>query len=181
MRAEALHLKLVADPWPDIFHVYHRPQDEALIPEWLSRLSSLVPDDSDEPEPIVHHPRLGDLVSLELTALEPIPTQQGPMHAPAQFVRGRLGQLPLHPELGDAILGMQRGETAIHRIHFGQDWPFQPYRDGKGRLIRVTLIDHKPYGFAPVIEEEILSSPTGWIDTTTCQPELLDRMREIHA
>jgi hypothetical protein len=186
MRAEALHLKLVADPWPDIFHVYHRPSDEALIPEYLTRLRRHLPYVSEGPDLTAEYTpadgiSVGDLVSLELTALEPIPTQQGPMHAPAQFVRGRLGQLPLHPELGDAILGMQRGETAIHRIHFGQDWPFQPYRDGKGRLIRVTLIDHKPYGFAPVIEEEILSSPTGWIDTTTCQPELLDRMREIHA
>jgi hypothetical protein len=28
-------------------------------------------------------------------------------------------------------------------VHFGLDYPFPPYR-GQRRLIRVTLIDHKP-------------------------------------
>jgi hypothetical protein len=168
MRAEALHLKLWADPWPDIFHVYHRPQDEALIPEMMGSVGHL----DDE-----LHPRIGDLVSLELTALEPI----GPHHAPTQFVRGRLGKLDLHPELEAAILGMQRGQTTIVAVHFDLSWPFAPHR-GQRRLIRVTLIDHKPHGFAPVVEDEILTTPGGaYVQTTNCSPELLDQMREIHA
>jgi hypothetical protein len=184
MRAEALHLKLVADPWPDIFHVYHRPSDEALIPEYLKRLNDQYTECQDLGtgfKVVEMPPRVGDLVSLELTALEPIPTQQGAMHAPAQFVRGRLGQLPLHPELGDAILGMQRGETRIVPVHFDLSWPFAPHR-GQRKLIRVHLIDHRPFGFAPVIEEEILSTPSGgYLDTTNSPPDLLDQMREIHA
>jgi hypothetical protein len=38
IRAEAMHIKMVADAWPDIFHIYHRPEDEALIPEMQKRL-----------------------------------------------------------------------------------------------------------------------------------------------
>jgi hypothetical protein len=170
LRAEALHLKLVADPWPDIFHVYHRPSDEALIPEYLKRLGGWA----------LRDPVIGDLVSLDLQALEPVPTINGPMHPPAQLIRGRLGQLALHPELENAILAMQRGQVTIVPVHFDLSYPFAPYR-GQRKLIRVTLIDHKPFGFAPVIEDEILTSPAGWMDTTTCPPELLDQMREIHA
>jgi hypothetical protein len=39
IRAEAMHIKMVADAWPDIFHIYHRPEDEALIPEMQKRLA----------------------------------------------------------------------------------------------------------------------------------------------
>jgi hypothetical protein len=172
LRAEALHLKLTADPWPDIFHVYHRPADEALIPEYLSRQG---------PYGVAVDVRIGDLVSLDLQALEPIPTNNGPMHAPPQLIRGRLGQLALHPELEAAILRMQRGEVQIVPVHFDLSWPFGPYR-GQRKLIRTTLIDHKPFGFPPVIEDEILTTPGGaWADTTNSTPELLDQMREIHA
>lgn len=172
MRATALHVKLTADPWPDIFHIYHRPEDEALIPEYLQRLSRIPAKDT---------PRYGDLVSLSLQAMEPVATPNGWMHAPTQLVRGRLGRLALHPELEDAILGMRRGEISIVPVHFGLDYPFPPYR-GQRRLLRVTLIDHKPMGYAPVIEEELIVNRVGsGIDTTTLPPDLIDQMREIHA
>ena len=172
MRAEALHLRMVADPWPDIFHVYHRPEDEERIGEMLQRIEQGWGDGS---------PAIGDLVSLDLTALEPILTHQGPMQPPAQQVRGRLGQLPLHPELESAVLEMQRGETRIVPVHFPNSWSFPPYR-GQRRLIRVRLIDHKPFGFPPVIEDEILTTPSGgWIDQTQCPPELIDAIQEVSA
>jgi cellulose synthase/poly-beta-1,6-N-acetylglucosamine synthase-like glycosyltransferase len=53
MRAEALHLKQVADPWPDLFHVYHRPEDEELIPEYLNRFNGSAWTDPDTPHPIL--------------------------------------------------------------------------------------------------------------------------------
>jgi hypothetical protein len=171
MRASALHLRLMADPWPDIFHIYHRPEDEALIPEMLQRLR-------DPAEPVE---RVCDLVSLRLHALEPVLTGTGWMHPPQQLIRGRLGKLDLHIELEDAILDMTRGEVRVVPVHFGLDYPFPPYR-GQRRLIQVTLIDHKPFGYAPVIERELIVNRTGaGLDTTTCTPELLDQMREIHA
>jgi hypothetical protein len=181
MRAEALHLKQVADPWPDIFHIYHRPEDEALIPEMSMRLSR------PEMRPELSHgltapaPALGDLVSLDLTALEPVLTPQGPHHPPMQLVRGRLGSLKMHPELEDAVLDMQRGEVRVVPVHFGLDYEFQPYR-GQRRLIRCTLIDHKPHGYAPVIEDElIVNRVRSALDTTTLTPDLIDQMREVHA
>jgi hypothetical protein len=103
------------------------------------------------------------------------------MHPPQQLIRGRLGKLDLHPELEDAILDMTRGEVRVVPVHFGLDYPFPPYR-GQRRLIQVTLIDHKPFGYAPVIERELIVNRTGaGLDSTACPPELLDQMREIHA
>jgi hypothetical protein len=190
MRASALHLRLMADPWPDIFHIYHRPEDEALIPEYLGRLANELvlkasgvgtPYETGNTSWVQKHPVLGDLVSLRLHALEPVLTGTGWMHPPQQLVRGRLGKISLHPELEDAILDMTRGEVRVVPVHFGLDYPFPPYR-GQRRLIQVTLIDHKPFGYAPVIERELIVNRTGaGLDTTTCTPELLDQMREIHA
>ena len=180
LRATALHLKQVADPWPDIFHIYHRPQDEQRIPEMLRRLARYEarPTATPTTETV---PSVGDLVSLDLHALEPVQTPNGLMHPPTRQVRGRLGQLGLHPEIEDALLQMQRGQVVIVPVHFGLDYPFGPYR-GQRRLIRVTLIDHKPNGYAPVIEEELITNTAGRaIDMTTMPPDLIGLMREAHA
>jgi FKBP-type peptidyl-prolyl cis-trans isomerase (trigger factor) len=103
------------------------------------------------------------------------------MYAPTQHVRGRIGQVVLHPELEQALLSMERGETRIVRVHFGLDYPFAPYR-GKAKLIRLTLIDHKPFGFPPVIEDEVFQNDIGgYLDTTTITDEQNVLIREIHA
>ncbi len=187
IRAEALHIKMVADGWPDIFHIYHRPEDEERIPEMFERLKTVafyeeegVQTGHDRMEPDV-----GDLVSLELHAMEPVPTQAGFQYPPTQYVRGRLGGLiggkTLHPELEAAVLGMTRGEVKIVPVHFDLSNPFGPYR-GQRRLIRVTLIDHKPFGFPPVVEEEMLSTPHGsYVDLTQCPPDLVDQIEEVSA
>lgn len=171
LRAEALHIRMVADPYPDIFHIYHRPSDEKLIPEMLDRLGKVA----------TGTPRLGDLISLDLHALEPVPFNTGWAYAPAQQVRGRLGKVALHPELESAVLTMERGEVRVIPVHFGLDYPFPPYR-GQRRLIRLTLIDHKPFGFPPVIEQEVIQNEIGsWMDTTTLTDELVEQVKEIHA
>jgi hypothetical protein len=79
------------------------------------------------------------------------------------------------------VLQMARGEVRVVPVHFPLSYPFPPYR-GQRRLIRVTLIDHKPHGYPPVVEDELIVNPIGSaIDTTVCTPELIDNMREVHA
>jgi hypothetical protein len=195
LRAEQLHIKMVASGWPDIFHIYHRPDDEALIPQMLERLGR----DELGHEHIdtglggsdfrPSRPRLGDLVSLDLHPLELIvwPPPENPsgsrwlQHAPPHLVRGKLGRLALVPELEDAVLQMTRGEVRVVPVHFPLDYPFEQYR-GQRRLIRVTLIDHKPFGFPPVVEDELLVNRIGGaLDTTTLTPELIEQIKEVHA
>lgn len=179
IRAAQLHIRMVADGWPDIFHIYHRPDDEALIPEMQKRLESSISGARALGAVVgeIDHPVVGDLVSLELCALEPIEWQ----HQPVQYVRGRLGKLGLMPELEDAVLQMERDQTMIVPVHFGLDYALPPYR-GERRLIRVKLIDHKPMGFAPVIDQEVfVNSNKSWLDTTTFPPETIELMREVHA
>jgi hypothetical protein len=182
MRAQALHVKMYCDPWADLFHIYH-PEDVALIPEMQSRLQghTLVKSYLNGEPNTARPPNLGDLISVELTALETIPTHTGPMRAPTRFVRGRLGKVGLVPELEDAVLSMERGEVRVVPVHFPLSYPFAPYR-GQRRIIRLTLHDHKPHGFAPVIETELITNRIGSaIDTVTCPPELLEDMKEVHA
>lgn len=47
-----------------------------------------------------------------------------------------------------------RGEKRIVRAHFPAHHPMAPLR-GKVRLIEVTVLDVKPYGFPPVVEEDL--------------------------
>lgn len=170
IRAERLHLRMIGDAWPDIFHIYHRPDDEQLAPAMAARLGTAHPD---KPTSAL------DLVSLTLAPLEGVPTQQGYQRFPEQRIRGRLASLKLHPELEAAVLGMKRGETRIVPVHFPLSWPVPPYR-GQRRLIKVTLHDTKPFQFPPVIDREILTSGHGWLDTTTFPPEAIKLIREVH-
>ena len=145
VRAERKHLPMFADPWPDIFHQYHLPEDEARAAQFRERLGRL-----DEGSP-----QVGGGVSLLLRAVEPVPAgPQAMMQVPAQHVRGRLGALPLAPELEAAVRTMRRGDSLIVPCHFGPNHPL-PFFHGKRRLIQVTLIDHRSWGYAPVLEDEI--------------------------
>jgi hypothetical protein len=66
-------------------------------------------------------------------------------------------------------------------VHFGLDYPFGEYR-GQRRLIEVTLIDHKPMGYPPVVEDELIVNQAGSaMDQTNLTPEVIDLMREVHA
>lgn len=171
IRAQMLHLDAVADPWPDIFHIYHLPADLAKAPEYAARLNRRAE------RPVA----LGDLVNLTLQPIEPIPWSGGGYTAvPPQHIRGRLGALKLMPELEEAIYGLGIGETRIVPVHFPMHYEASMYR-GKRRLIRVTLNDAKPHGWAPVLEDEILAGARGGaairsVDYTTRQ---LDGMREV--
>src|SRR5207253_9237999 len=63
IRAERLHTEMWADPWPDIYHIYHLPDDLGRVEFMRARLG-------------VQHParaQFGELVSLRLDAIEPFP------------------------------------------------------------------------------------------------------------
>lgn len=169
IRAERLHIRMIADGWVDIFHIYHQPEDVQQAPEMALKLGQNHPTT----------PRSSlDLVSVTLQALEGLQTPQGAYRFPEQRVRGRLGALKLHPEIEGAILEMKRGESRVVPVHFPLSWPLAPYR-GQRRLIRITLHDTKPYGVPPVVDQEILQGGTGWLDSITCTPELIEQIKEV--
>lgn len=173
IRAQRLHLEGWACPWNDIFHIYH-PSDIVRAPEYAAQLSA--PRESATP-------RFGDLVNLTIQPIEPVPWHAGGWTAvPPQFVRGRLGAIGLVPELEEAVYGMTRGETRTLPVHFPISYGV-PYYQGKRRLIRVTLNDAKPNGWAPTLDEEMLVGPRSGaalrtVEYTTRQ---LDGMREASA
>jgi hypothetical protein len=144
IRAERAHIEAYADAWPDIFHIYHLDDHVSRIPEMLERLGA------------AHGTRavLGDLVSLRLEALEPVPSERGWQQVARQHVRGRLGQVAMLPELEEAVANMKRGDTQIVPVHFPISHQI-PYFRGRRRLIRATLVDCKPFGAPPILEDEL--------------------------
>lgn len=150
IKAERAHIPMWADPWPDIFHIYHLDADLPQAPAMQRRLHA-------------PHPKratLGDAVSLRLTALEPLRTPRGLERIATQFVRGRLGQLPLLPELEEAILRLDRGDKAVIPVHIPMHFPLAGLR-GQRRLIDVHLVDCKPWGYPPTLERELYVNSAG--------------------
>lgn len=145
MRATAAHIPMHADSWPDIFHIYHAPEDVERIPSALEVLGREHPT----------HAKLGDLISVKLEALEPVPNPNGWQHVAPHIARGRLGQLPLMPEIEEALYEVPRGGQRILKVHCSLAHPMPFYR-GRVRLFRVTLLDVKPFGFPPVVSEELV-------------------------
>jgi hypothetical protein len=120
---------------------------------------------------------LGDLVSARLTALEPLPHNNGWVGVPPQHLRGRLGALAIMPEIEEALYELKRGEDQVVPVHFPAHYPL-PYFRGKRRLIRVSLVDVKPYCFAPVIDAELFVGERSGaaVDTTAMTREQLAGM-----
>ena len=149
IRCERQHIDAYADNWPDIFHVYHAATDVPQIPAMLTRLGAEHPTRA----------RTGDLVSVRLRALEPIPAGPGRFqHTQPANIRGRLGALPVLPEIEEAIAGQEVGAMAIVRVHFPIHYPL-PVLRGRSRLIEVSVLDAKPNGHPPVIEDDLYVGP----------------------
>lgn len=169
IHAERRHIEAYADAWPDIFHLY-RPEDHGRIPEMVARLGQ-------------SHPRVartGDLVSLRLRPLEPLPVGPGRYQGlPVVAVRGRLGSIPLAPELEEAAHTVHRGQSALVSVHMPYHHEFPQFR-GQTRLIELTLIDVKHNGFAPVLENEMYLGPNSgaFIDYTTLDDQQHRSIRE---
>lgn len=149
IRTERMHIDAYADNWPDIFHIYHADQDVPKVPEMVQRLGR------DHPEV----PALGDLVSLRLRPLEPLPVAPGRVqHSAPIHLRGRLGQLALLPQVEEAVYDLKRGQQKIVKVNFPQTCSL-PYLRGRQRLIQVDLLDCKPFGYPPVVEDDLNIGP----------------------
>ncbi|KKL51944.1 hypothetical protein LCGC14_2290410 [marine sediment metagenome] len=158
-RADALHLELVADSWPDIYHAYWGDEYEE-IPQALERLERV------QSGP----PQLGDLVSLRLENLE-VSTSTD-----VQFRRGRLGQLPLPPEVEEKLYSMSAGDSALVKAFFPVHYARKELAN-KSFVLRVTLYDTRPFGLAPTIDQELyigtaskaIIDPTGLTESQTIE------------
>ena len=137
-RADSLHVELVADAWPDIYHAYWQDEYED-IPEALERLARVQSG----------QPQLGDLVSLRLENLE-VGTS-----AEVQFQRGRLGQLTLPPEIEERLYSLSPGDSALVKVFFPVHYARKELAN-KSFIFRVTLYDTKPFSLAPTIDQELL-------------------------
>jgi hypothetical protein len=170
-RARRLHLPLYADSWPDIWHAYHAAEYPD-IPKWLARL--------DAPRPIT--PQAPDLVSFKIELLEPIPAPQAPnmlQHLGPQYVRGRLAQLPVLPEIAESLAAMSAGERRIIALNYPSHYPYATLRSQR-RMIALTLLDTKAFNLPPVVGEELFQGAVSWktIDATTLTREQATALEE---
>ena len=172
IQAESAHVEMWADAWPDIFHIYHA-KDHARIPPMQERLGTAHPSRAI----------MGMLVNVVLEAIVPVPHASGGqvMLAPT-FLRGVLGRLNLLPEVEEALLTVPRGATTIVPVHFPSHYPGPLFR-GTRRLVRLTLVDCKPWSMAPVLEEELVygTGPTVWSDPTTYTAQQVQGMGIVAA
>lgn len=127
IKAERAHVELWADAWPDIFHQY-RPSEIARLGEWRTRLPK-------RPET----PSVGSWVSLILEPLE-----ERELHSHRESVRGRLGALPVLPQIEAEIFKMRRGETRVVKVEFPAWWSLKEYA-GREKSVLVRLVDAKDY------------------------------------
>ena len=154
-RADNLHLELVADAWPDIYHAYH-PSEYDRIPEMLERLERVqyaLPGGPNSDVNVFHlgtgYAKPGDLVSLRISNLELNVALE------TQYIRGRLGVLNLLPELEEALHELPIGESKLVKAHYPVHAK-NPQLRNQSFVMRVTLFDAKPFGLAPTIDEEVL-------------------------
>lgn len=174
-RARRLHLPLLADAWPDIWHAYH-PSEYTDIEKWMARLGRERPQAPPAP---------GDLVSFKLELNEPIPQPQNAQmltYVGPQFVRGRLGTLGLLPEVEEALASMTPGERRVLHLHFPAHYEYTTLRS-QTRIATLTLFDAKSFGAAPVVEEELFTGSRSGarIDATTMTTQQLDKILETAA
>lgn len=171
-RARRLHLPLIADAWPDIWHAYH-PSEYADIPKWMARLGRLR---AETP------PTTGDLVSFKVELNEPIPHPNNPQqlqYLGPQYARGRMGALGALPEIEEALASMIPGERRVMHLHFPITWAYPTLR-GQSRIATVTLLDAKKFGFSPVVEEELFSGSASGatMDATTMTATQIEKVLE---
>lgn len=160
-RADNLHIEMVADAWPDIYHAYHTDEYDQ-IDQMMGRLA--------RPSTVVK-PEKGDLISAVLTNLESPTT-------PPQWIRGRLGFLKVLPEVEEALVGLTPGERALERVHFPMHYPDQKLR-GRTLTVQIDLLDAKPFRLPPTIDQELVVGSLGKaIDATTMTTDQLNDILE---
>ena len=167
-RANRLHIPMFADPWPDIYHAYH-PQEYDKIPEMLSRLAR-----NGSP------PSFGDLVSARVDMLEPVADQFGRVfNLEPEWIRGRLGQMKILPQIEEMLGQMQPGTSRVVRLHYPASYTL-PQLSLQKRLARLTLYDAKPFKLPPVIDREFMVGGASGrlLDTTTMTQEQLEEIAD---
>jgi hypothetical protein len=168
------NIQMYADPWPDILHLYHLPDDLQRVPatamrhDWVRTMN-----------PACYTP--GDLCSLTLEMVEPLLNNGEAYLPPKQYVRGRIPEMRLMPELEEAVYDMRRGQARLVEVHFPSHYPFLPYRNTR-RLVRVTLVDRKPYQFPPILEEDLWVGPHSGsvVDLPSFDPATQSLFQESH-
>ena len=123
---------------------------------------------------------MGCLVSLKVEPLEPMQDGLGRLiMLQPKFVRGRFGCLPLLPQLEEAVGGLPVGGSAFVRVMYPGHFPL-PWLQRQTRLFKVTLLDAKRYGFAPIIDRELLvgGSSGRFQDSTTLTDTQLHAVKE---
>ena len=119
------HVEMWADAWPDIFHIY-RPSDLPRLQGWLEGLP---------PRP--EKPSRGAWVSFTVEAVE-----EKDLHGHREYVRGRVGNLEVLPEIEETILSMKVGETRVVEAEFPAWSRVEAYR-GRKRHLLLRLLDVK--------------------------------------
>jgi hypothetical protein len=136
--AQRLRLQQAADPWPDIFHLYHPQQREQAfleeVREWM-----LLPQQ--------RRISYGDLIHFTIEPLSKEDLRN------SYSIRGRMGELDLVPSLEALLLEMEVGEERIESLSFPFYWPQDA---GSALIARVHLIDCKPYGFPPIAADTLI-------------------------
>lgn len=142
--AQRKHVRQIADAWPDVFHAYHPEQrTEAVLAEAWDVLGA----------PRQLRAGYGDQIALVIDPLEDMPlTAALDAHPELRCIRGRLGQLKLAPEIEARVADMSPGDEAILEIQFPPWSELAAYR-GIKKVVRVRLVDIKPYSFAPVLAD----------------------------
>jgi len=168
-RARRLHLPLLADSWPDIYHAYHA-NEYSEIPNWLARLEAPHKERAD----------VGDLVSYKLEMNEPVPQPHEPnrlSYVGPQYGRGRMGALGVLPEIEEALASMLVGERRILHVHYPTHYEYATLR-GQSRVVTAYLLDVKPFGIAPVIDREnfVGNNSKRVVDSTTLNDAQMVKM-----
>lgn len=171
LRAQRLHVPLMADPWSDVAHAYH-PVEYGNIPEWMRALRDW---------PHFPRPQFGHLVSLKLDPLEPVQDAFGRFHhLGSRWVRGKFGVLPVMPEIEEAVGGLNAGEAAIVKVHYPVHYELPTLRNAT-RIFRVTLLDCKAFRYAPIIDAELFQAGASqrYLDATTLTQRQAEDMTAV--
>jgi hypothetical protein len=142
--AQRLHERQLADGWPDVFHAYHPEQrtEEALADAW---------DVLGAPRQL--RAAYGDQINLVIDPMEDEALAASLADTPElRCMRGRLGALRLAPEIEAAVLTMGPGDERLLNVQFPPWYEVEQYQ-GQRRLLRLRLVDIKPYSYPPVLAE----------------------------
>lgn len=143
--ASRLHVRQLADGWPDIYHAYHPDQrsEDALQAAWEVLAA-----------PRQEQAKYGDMVSITVDPMEdPNLTAALARNSEVRCWRGRLGSSQLAPEIESKLLEMKPGEECLLPIQHPAWSSVANYR-GQRKIIRLRLLDCKPFSYAPVLADE---------------------------